>query len=68
MNDDLLTTAETAAILHVVPARVRHMVADGRLRGIKRGRDWFFAPADVEAARHRRQGRPRKTDQPPVTP
>lgn len=55
-----LTTAEAAEALGVTPQRVRALIAAGRLKADKVGRDWLIAPPDLEAVRIRRSGRPRK--------
>ncbi len=60
---DLLTTAQAAAIIGVIPARVRRLAEDGRFPGArKHGRDWLIPRADVTAYADspRRPGRPRR--------
>jgi excisionase family DNA binding protein len=56
----LLTTLEAAAALGVTPQRVRVLIATGRLKAQKVGRDWLIAPPALEAVRERKSGRPRK--------
>ena len=41
-------TKEAAAILGVNPSRVRQLLAEGKLEGVKIGRDWMLARSDVE--------------------
>jgi excisionase family DNA binding protein len=55
-----LTTTEAAAALGVTPQRIRALIAAGRLRAVKVGRDWLIRPPDLEAVRVRTSGRPRK--------
>ena len=53
-----MTTAEAAVVLSVTVRRVRQLIAAGRLRAEKVGRDWSIAPEALEAVKHRRAGRP----------
>ena len=43
-----LTTEAAAKVLGVSTARVRKLIKDGRLPGVKRGRDLFVAESDVD--------------------
>jgi len=63
---DMVTTAEAATLLDVVPQRVRQLVTTGQLAGVKRGHTWLFTRAAVEAVRPtlRRRGE-RGTDRTP---
>jgi hypothetical protein len=56
----LLSAADAAARLGVVPSRVRALAAAGQLEGHKLGRQWVFSVADIErrASRGRVAGRP----------
>lgn len=56
-----ITTSDAAKILGVTQKRVQAMIRSGRLRAKKIARDWFIAPADMDAVRDRKPGRPRKT-------
>ena len=62
------TTAEAATELIVSPRRVQAMIASGKLKAEKRGRDWIIQEADLEQARERKvgypKGRPRKAKTP----
>ncbi len=62
IEDDLLTTAEVAERLgYANAARVRHLIAEGRLRCVKRGRDLFVPVEDVERFTRRKRGpKPRR--------
>ena len=53
-----MIVAEAAEELGVTVARVRHLIAAGRLQAEKRGRDWWIEAADLEAVRVRKVGRP----------
>lgn len=56
---DMLTTHEAAAILGITPESVRRQINRGRLRGEKRGRDWFVSRAEVARYQaERKVGRP----------
>lgn len=55
-----LTTSEAAAELDVTVRRVQAMIADGRLKARKIGRDWMIRPSDLDKVRDRRPGRPSK--------
>lgn len=55
----MLTTADAAAALGVSAVRVRQLIAAGRLRAERLGRDWLIDEAALEAVRVRRPGRPR---------
>jgi excisionase family DNA binding protein len=46
-----VTLIEAAAILWVTAATLRQQVANGRLRAVKRGRDWHVTPREVERYR-----------------
>lgn len=64
LGSDLLTTREAASLLGVSPSRVRHLVMDGRLPAIKRGRDLWIQRADLDLVENRGvpgypKGRPR---------
>ena len=36
------TTKELAEAANLDPSTIRHLLLDGKLRGYKRGRDWFI--------------------------
>lgn len=62
MSGDLISTATAARRLQVTPARVRAMIASGRLPAVKVGRDWLIRTADLELVpdkADRRPGRPK---------
>jgi excisionase family DNA binding protein len=52
------TTTTAAAELGVTPGRVRAMIAAGRLKAIRAGRDWLIDPKALAAVRERKPGRP----------
>jgi excisionase family DNA binding protein len=54
----LLTTRQVAARLGVSDARVRQLLAEGRLRATKLGRDWLIEERSLEAVAVRKPGRP----------
>lgn len=64
MDSDFLTTNEAAAALNVSPQRVRVLIRSGRLKakivGEGNRATYLIAPADLEAVRHRKAGRPHK--------
>jgi excisionase family DNA binding protein len=54
-----LTTAEAAAILGVTDRRVRQLIEEGKLKGVKRGRDYLIEEKSLkEAKKWIRSGRP----------
>ncbi len=56
----LFTTSEAAAELGVSSTRVRAMIAAGRLKAAKFGRDWLISQRHLDAVRVRKPGRPRQ--------
>lgn len=48
-----MTVAEAAYVLDVSEQRVRKLLADGKLKGMKRGRDWFVSNKSVMERAHR---------------
>ena len=60
----LVDCEEAAAILGVSGRRVRHFLAEGRLKGIKVGRTWLIKKAEVLefATMERKPGRPIEAD------
>jgi excisionase family DNA binding protein len=57
---DYLTVTQAAARLDLTTGRVCQMVLAGRLRARKAGPLWLIKPADLDAVRHRKSGRPRR--------
>ena len=47
MSDEALSTAEVASMLGVTTQAVTAMVRDGRLRGYRKGRRYFFSKNEV---------------------
>ena len=56
----LITTKEAAERLGVTPSRIRAMIAAGRLKAHKFGRDHQIRESDLELIMERHAGRPRK--------
>lgn len=50
---DMLTSKELAQELGVSQTRIRQMVADGTIVGVKRAKTWFFDRAQIDAAKQR---------------
>jgi excisionase family DNA binding protein len=46
-----MTLTEAAATLGVTAATLRQQIAHGKLRAVKRGRDWWVARREVERYR-----------------
>ena len=44
----LLTLGEVAKRINVHPETVRRWLKEGRIRGIRIGRDWRFDPDDID--------------------
>jgi excisionase family DNA binding protein len=62
-----VTVDEVAAALALSPHTIRVQIRNGRLKAVKRGRDWHITPGEV--ARYRRdslgrQGKPPKGQKP----
>lgn len=55
--DDLLTTRQLQALLHVDRITIYRMLGDGRLAGFKVGGQWRFARAAVEQWLHEQQAK-----------
>lgn len=52
---ELLTSAEAAQVLGVSHSRVRQLVNNGELHGVKRAERWFFERSEVERCKRVRQ-------------
>ena len=50
-----MTLTQAAVILGVTAATLRQQIARGKLRAVKRGRDWAVTPKEV--ARYQRENR-----------
>lgn len=50
-----MTLPEAAALLGVTAATLRQQIANGKLRAVKRGRDWWVTRREVE--RYRKESR-----------
>lgn len=56
-----MTTIEAAARLGVSTARIRRLILDGRIKAVKRGREWWVTEGAVRGFERRRPGRKRKS-------
>jgi excisionase family DNA binding protein len=54
-----ITTTEAAVELRITVRRVQALIAAGRLRASRVGRDWLIEPRDLEKVRDRPRGRPK---------
>jgi excisionase family DNA binding protein len=54
-RDPDVTLTEAAALLGVTAATLRQQIANRKLHAVKRGRDWWVTPKEVE--RYRRESR-----------
>ena len=56
-----MTTTDAGIILNIGRTRVSQLIAHGRIRATRAGRDWFIEVAEVERFRQivRRSGRPK---------
>lgn len=54
----MLTTAQAAQALGVSARRIRALIAAGRLRATRAGRDWAITEVDLAAVARRPVGRP----------
>ena len=59
----MISVTEAARMLDVTPARVRKLIADGRIRASKVGNRWIIAEEEIISRRHAapRGGRPSAT-------
>lgn len=55
---NLLTTATAADELGVTACRVRALIAAGRIKATRAGRDWLIEPQALAPVRERKPGRP----------
>jgi excisionase family DNA binding protein len=46
---EYITTRQASERYSLAPASIRQLLIDGRLPGVKMGRDWLLTPASVEA-------------------
>lgn len=62
----MLTVDEAAVQLGVLPHRVRVFLRDGRIKAVKKGRDWDIDPRSLKAfaAKERKAGNPHKKRRP----
>jgi excisionase family DNA binding protein len=61
MTDEILTTAEAAALLGISASRLRQLAAGGRVRYCQlTARQLLFKRRDLAEITVRKQGRPRK--------
>ena len=58
--EKLVSTAEAARELHISTQRVRQLIAAGRLKATRVGRNWVVQNEDLEAVRNRIPGRPKR--------
>ncbi len=67
---DHVTGPQAAEVLGVDPSVVRRACIQKRLRGTKRGRDWYIRREEVEryAAERKNSGKPFKATEPRATP
>jgi excisionase family DNA binding protein len=56
-----ISTTQAAERLGVTRRRVQALILDKRLPATKIGRDYAIDPADLRKVRHRKPGRPRKS-------
>jgi excisionase family DNA binding protein len=57
---DKMTVADVAAELKITPARVGVLIKQGRLKAVHFGNQWMIDPADLDAVRIRKWGKPAK--------
>ncbi len=55
-----MTTREAAELLGVSTQRIRAMIAAGRLKAKRVGRDWLITRAELSKIGERKPGRPPK--------
>jgi excisionase family DNA binding protein len=57
---EVIGTTEAARRLGISPNRLRDLIASGRLKAQKIGREYAINPKDLAAVKNRIPGRPRK--------
>lgn len=57
---NLITVAKAAALLGVTPRRVQALIALGKLKALRLGRDYLIDMHDLQLLERRPPGRPRK--------
>jgi excisionase family DNA binding protein len=55
-----ISTAQAAKELNIGIVRVNQLIKAGRLKADRIGHAWLIVPADLEAVRDRKRGRPKK--------
>jgi excisionase family DNA binding protein len=65
----LLTTSQAAKRLEVNTSRIRQLIAAGRIKAIKQGRDWMIEASELDGYERGKSGRPKReiVDNPPHT-
>jgi excisionase family DNA binding protein len=53
-----VTLTDAAALLGVTAATLRQQIANGSLRAVKRGRDWWVTKGEVERYAQLHRGKP----------
>lgn len=63
-DENLISVLEAARYSKLTPVYVRSMLRQGRIHGVKKGRDWFTTQEAMQAFldSDRRIGRPKKED------
>ena len=61
---EVIGTTEAAKRLGISPNRLRDLIASGRLKAQKIGREYAINPKDLAAVKKRAPGRPRKARKP----
>ena len=63
-NEKLISVLEAARYSKLTPVYVRSMLRQGRIQGVKKGRDWFTTEDALRAflESNRNVGRPKKEE------
>lgn len=56
MATDLLTTTQAAKILNVNASRIRQLIAGGRIKATKSGRDWLIERSELDGYKRGKPG------------
>jgi excisionase family DNA binding protein len=64
----LINTTEAAKILNVNASRIRQLIADGRIKATKTGRDWMIEKSELDGYERGKPGpKPKGAPRPPHT-
>lgn len=51
----MITLKQASVIVELSPDTLRKYIFDGRIKGVKMGRDWFLSPSTIKQLQSRRR-------------